>query len=162
MKKNKKRIMSFILALWLMNNVTYDHKVSLNYQIVTNEEYYALYSRGKVYIGDNDYINGLTNINDNDILIIDNRDAIDPDIRILSSYKILDSNIRNEILNILSIYEKEHPSSWKRTISSMRVEWFVHNILYYLNYETNRTKDVDFNNEDEKVYKKRIIKNIIR
>ena len=83
-------------------------------------------------------------------------------MKILSSYKINDSNIRNEILEIIAEYEKTYPSSWNRSINSMRVEWFVHNFLYYLNYEKNRTRDVDFNNSEQEIYSKKLIKKLIK
>lgn len=155
---NKKRILSGLLALWLMGNVSHDYKATPNYEIINDGAYFANYSNGKVYIGSKDYIKGLTNVDDDDILIIDGRNGNDPNMQILSSYRIVDVNSYNEILGIIEEYEKEYPSSWKRSISSMRIEWFVHNVLYYLNYKTERTKNVDFNNKDEKVYKKRIMK----
>ena len=162
MNTNKKRVLSGFLALWLMGNLSYDHKLSSNYEIRIEEEYFANYSKGKVYIGNKEFIDNLTDIKDNDILIIDNRDGEDPNIRILSSYKITDSNVRDEILEILLEYESIYPSSWERSFDSMRVEWLIHNMLYYLNYQKNRTQDVDFNNKDEKTYQKRkLLKKII-
>jgi len=35
----------------------------------------------------------------------------------------------------------------------MLIEWEVHNVLYNVHYQINRTKDVDFNNADEEVYR---------
>ena len=130
MNSNKKRILSGILALWLLGNISYDHKESFNYEIIEQEDYFANYSNGKVYIGTKEFIDSLTDINDTDILVIDERNKKDPDIKILSSYRIMDANIRNEILEIISIYEEKYPSTWKRSITSMKVEWFVHNVLY--------------------------------
>lgn len=154
MNKNKKRILSGILALWIMGNLSYDHKVIPNYEIVDKKNYYANYSNGKVYIGKRKNIEKITDASENDILILDRRDEDDPNMQILSSYRIIDANIQNEILEIINEYEKEYPSSWNRSTNSMRVEWFIHNVLYYLNYNRERTTDVDFNNEDAKVYRK--------
>ena len=157
----KKRILPGILALWLLGNISYDHKVENKYEIVMQEEHFANYSNGRVFIGSKEYIDNLTDISANDVLIVDGRNSDDPYMKILSSYKINDSNIRNEILEIINEYEKMHPSSWNRSINSMRVEWFVHNFLYYLNYEKNRTMDVDFNSEQE-IYSKKLIKKLIK
>lgn len=158
----KKRILSGILALWLIGNISYDHKVLPKYEIVINDNYFANYSNGKVYIGSKEYIDTLTDISASDVLIVDGRNSDDPYMKILSSYKINDSNIRNEILEIINEYEKMHPSSWNRSINSMRVEWFVHNFLYYFNYETERTKDVDFNNSEQEMYSKKLIKDLFK
>ena len=79
---NKKRILSGLLTLWLMGNLSYDHKVSLNYEIIAQEDYFARYSHGKVFIGSKEYINSLSNISDNDILIIDDLEAKDPDMKV--------------------------------------------------------------------------------
>ena len=125
---NKKRILTGVLALWLMGNMSYDHKVSHNYEIVAQGHYFANYSNGKVYIGNKRFIDSLTDVSDNDILIIDSRKDKDPSMRILSSQRILDRNVCNEIIDIIEEYEKEHPSSWDRSVSSMKIEWFVHNI----------------------------------
>lgn len=113
---------------------------------------YSEYSKGNVYIGNIDYLNTL-DVNENDILILDKRDDEDPDIKIYDSYLILDSNVIEEILDIILAYEKENPSNWNRTKSTMRTEWFFHNLAYYLNYQRDRTKDVDLNNYDEENYK---------
>ena len=158
----KKKILSGILALWIMGNISYDHKSLPNYEIVMQDDCFAQYSIGKVYIGSVKFISNLDNISLNDILIVDNRKNDDPSIKILSSYKITDANIRNEILEIIAEYEKENPSSWNRSINSMKVEWLVHNILYYLNYEKNRTQDVDFNNSEQEIYSKKLIKNLVK
>ena len=113
-----------------MGNLSYDHKVIPNYEIVDKKNYYANYSNGRVYIGKRKYIEKLKDVNDNDILILDRRDEDDPNMQILSSYRIIDANIQNEILEIINEYEKEYPSSWNRSTNSMQVEWFIHNVLY--------------------------------
>ena len=113
---------------------------------------YSKYSKGNIYIGNSDYLKSL-NINENDILILDKRDSHDPDIKVYDSYLIVDSDVIDEILDIIINYEKEFPSEWSRTKETMKIEWLVHNIAYYLNFQRERTKDVDFNNLDEVYYK---------
>ena len=84
-------------------------------------------------------------------------------MQIYSSYKISDTNVRNEILNILMEYEKKHPSKWERSLNSMKVEWFVHNLLHLFNYRLDHTTDVDFNNADEEIYNvKNNVKRLIK
>ena len=156
MTKNKEKLILILLLFWLLKNTSYNYNVSNNYEIVMEDDCFARYSKGRVFIGSKEYIESLIDIDENDILIIDNRDRDDPNMKILSSYKINDYRTRDEILKIIFEYEKKNPSSWKRTISSMKLEWFVHNVLYYLNYETKRTRDVDLNNNDEKKYSKRL------
>jgi len=155
MTKTKKKLLIFFILMWLVKKISYDYNFSSNYEIVMEDSYFARYSKGRVYIGNREYINSLNDIDENDILIIDNRNSKDPDMKILSSYRIMDYRLRDEILNIITEYERRYPSSWNRSVSSMKVEWIVHNILYYLNYKTYRTRDVDFNNEDEKIYRKK-------
>ena len=44
----------------------------------------------------------------------------------------------------------------------MLVEWEVHNYLYSIGYRIDRTTDVDFNNQDEKVYDNVVLKSLLR
>ena len=44
----------------------------------------------------------------------------------------------------------------------MKYEWFVHNLFYYFNYQINRTMDVDFNNNDEGIYTRKKVKEVIK
>ncbi len=157
----RKRVLSFFLAMWMLGNLSYENKMSLNYEIVEDEDYFARYSRGKVYIGKQEDLGNLQDISERDILILDCRDEKDPDMKVLSSHQIDDPAARAEILQIISEYEKKHPSSWNRTIEAMSVEWGVHNLLYSLNYKQHRTREVDFNNKDEEVYRNKILQYII-
>ena len=76
----------------------------------------------------------------------------DFNMSIHDSYKIIYSDDQNAILTILIHYDKEYPSEWNRTLESMKNEWDIHNICYYLGYETERTGTVDLNNFDEEMY----------
>lgn len=115
------------------------------------------YSKGKIYIGDDAYLSSLENVEENDILVLDERKEYDPNMKIYDSYKINNIDDLEEILNVLLNYEKNNPSDWNRTLKSMRNEWLYHNVLYFINYQRDRTKDVDLNNVDEKTYVKAII-----
>lgn len=48
----------------------------------------------------------------------------------------------------LKAIRSEHPESkvWERCLSSLYLEWTVHNFLYEIGYERERTKDADLDN----------------
>ncbi len=58
-----------------------------------------------------------------------------------------------EIVESLLLQEEEYPSQWERTKNSMIREWLAHNAMHLFGYEIDRTKSVDFNNDDEKTYR---------
>lgn len=105
------------------------------------------YKDGTIYIVDE--IKDKEKIKENDICILDQRDNIDPNIKIFDSYKIKSNENIEEIVNKIIDYEKEYPSNWNRTKESLISEWYIHNQLYFLNIKPSSTKDVDFNNNDE-------------
>ena len=119
---------------------------------------YGKYSDGLVYIGNKSYINEINEFNDGDILINENGKYV----RILSSYKVIDKDKRNEILCILKDYEINHNSKNIRSIESMRMEWFIHNLLYEYDFQIERTRDVDFENWEEYLYKNKILSRILK
>lgn len=146
-----------------MLSYLYKHKYNPNYCILEeNADAYASYSNGLVYIGDENYINSLKNVNPNDVLIIDERNLSDPNMLICNSYVIDNKDLRNEILEIICSYEKDHPSNWDRTIESMRFEWFCHNVSHFFNYRTDRTSEVDLNNKDEDKYNQKVLSRIFK
>ena len=60
---------------------------------------------GNIYIGNQEYLDSLENINNNDVLILDMRDdEHDPDVKIFDSYKINDKVNMKRILNYLIEY----------------------------------------------------------
>jgi hypothetical protein len=89
-------------------------------------------------------------------------DHLDPNASILSSYRITDKDERNEILNVLKLYGQINDTRWNRSIDSMRVEWTVHNFFYELNYERDRTQNVDLDNSEEKLYNNYVLKRLIK
>ena len=100
-----------------------------------------------IYISEN-YID----INKNDILIIDDRQH--SDIMIINSYKIDSVNTQDKIIDLILDYNKKYPNkNWIRTKNSMKTEWFIHNILYKFGIYKNRTRSVDFETNEENLYK---------
>ena len=123
---------------------------------------YAIYSHGNVYILKDQEKTKKLSLQENDIVIIDQRDGNNPNFKVIASYMINDKNIRNEIIEIMQEYNREYPSNWKRTNEALRLEWYVHNLLHDLNYELDHTTDVDLDNNDEDVYNKPFINKIIK
>ncbi len=157
-----KKFFIFIFLNLILLIIRYDERIFPKYKIIDEDKIFASYSLGNVYIGNIDFLKKLSNTSDKDVLILDKRGESDPTIKIISSYKIVDNNIQNEILNILIEYEKRYPSKWERTMRSMKKEWIAHNLLYYFDYQINRTEDVDFNNNDEDAYSKEALKDTIK
>ena len=99
-----------------------------------------------VYISKN-YIN----VNKGDVLIIDDRK--NNDIKIIDSYKINNSEFQNKIISLILKYNKDYPNNnWIRTRKSMKLEWFIHNLLYKFNICKKNTKSVDFSIKEEIIY----------
>lgn len=157
-----KCIILFVFLISILFILRFDSKYATSYNIINNGIIFATYRDGNVYIGNSEFINKLENVKENDILILDDHKNSDPDYKIISSYKITDNNIQNEILSILLEYARINPSSWHRSMKSMKIEWIAHNLLYYFDYQTIRTRDVDFNNSDENVYNERMLKDTIK
>lgn len=104
---------------------------------------------GNIYIGREEYLNGLKNITDKDVLILDQSYISNPNFRIYNSYKITNLEDMTYILNILLEYERNNPSKWDRTLISMRNEWLIHNLAYRFEINKVRAKDLDLDNDDE-------------
>lgn len=144
----KKKILSIIVAMFFMNSKA----------VAEKEGYHTEYSNGVIYIGDREYLENLKDVSKNDILVLDARSDVDPDMKVLASYLINDLDIQKEILEILLEYEKNNPSRWDRSLKSMQREWYAHNLMALFSYKRDRTMDVDFNNSDEEKYTKEYIK----
>lgn len=121
-----------------------------NYEFEKKSDY--IYSKGNIYIGSEEYLNEINYAKKDDILVLDERNDEDPDIKIYDSHKIQETKLMMEILKEIKKYEENNPSKWNRSLESMRNEWMYHNLSYYLNYEVERTRDVDLNNADEQKY----------
>ena len=115
---------------------------------------FNIYASDYIVNKDNYKVHITTNKNitsNNEILIIDDRDNYD--IQVINSYKIKDSKMKKEIIDIILEYNKMVPNyKWKRTKDSMYYEWIVHNILYKYHLYKKHTISVDFDNKDEYKY----------
>lgn len=164
MNNNKRKKLICTTAL-LATLLVYPYKKEYNpkYKILNDPNGpFASYSLGYIYIGSRSYLLDLPNVGPNDVLIEDQRYFEDPNMSIYQSYNIVDKDIRNEILEVICIYEQIYPSKWDRTIDSMRLEWFCHNLSYNLNYKTEKSCDVDLNNDDESKYSSKVLQRIFR
>lgn len=96
MKNNtKNKILFTSILVMLILSYPFKHKYKKNYNIL-DDDAFASYSGGLIYIGNSEYINNLENINDGDILVIDERDSSDPEMIICDSY-----NIKDKILEMM-------------------------------------------------------------
>ena len=130
------------------------------YHVVTQEsESFGDYSNGSVYIGDLEYLESLEGLDkENDVLVVDERGKEDSNMKIINSYVVDDEEQMKGVITLLCEYENMYPSNWERSEYTMYREWVIHNLCHSFNYEINRTTDVDFNNEDESLYKSLIFK----
>ena len=86
-------------------------------------------------------------------IVIDGRnDVSNPYMKIIFPELITNKEIREENIEVIQIYEYYRPSEWHRTNSSMRLQWFDHNIKYFLSHNLGKTVDVKFSNNQEKKY----------
>ena len=160
-KKKKLALIGALAILLTYHSIDYQYHPT--YEILEEQEdAFATYSEGRIFIGNGKFLKSLTDVNDKDILILDERNKEDPNFKIFNSASITNKNIRNEILEVLCRYEECFPSRWDRTIESMRVEWFMHNLSYFFEYQRNRTTDVDLNNNDENYYNNPILRKILK
>ena len=122
--------------------------IPANKTLVKNKT--ASYSKGNVYI-DSSLPSDITD-NPFDVFVIDKRNNSNPNMKICDSYRICSVEDREAIIDILLKYEEDNKSEWNRTKESLLMEWYVHNLLYELGIERGRTRDVDFDNDDENKY----------
>lgn len=96
--------------------------------------------------------NNYININNDDILIIDDRQ--NNNMQIVNSYRITNKKTQDRIIDIILKYNKEYPyNNWTRSKNTMKLEWYIHNFLYSFNLYKNSTKSVDFHSSEEFFYK---------
>jgi hypothetical protein len=111
----------------------------------------------KTYYIENTYIDtyndNVITIKDDDIIVIDLRNK-KQNMKILSSYKIEKTKEQEAILDVIIDYSLKYPANkeWNRSKEAMLKEWEVHNFLYNLNLYLSHTRDVDFEEKEEKQY----------
>ena len=154
MKKFKTVLVATAFSIFSVSMLKSDYVYQPQYEILTevDNDAFASYQNGLIYIGDSSFINSLDHVNENDIIVMDNRNTDKSSIQVVSSYEITDKDVRNDIICVIDEYLKLYPSDFNRSIESMRLEWLVHNILYGVNYEVDRTRDVDFETSEEDLY----------
>lgn len=162
--KNKKKMLLLMSACLLLVSCKDSKKIEDPIYDVSSylSKPYATYSMGNIYIGNKEYLQGLSNLSKYDILIEDQRTNKNPNMRIYDSYTVYDPNVRREILEAICNYEREDPSEWERSISSMEAEWYFHNLSYFFSIQKERAKDVDLDNDAEYKYNNSIIKKITK
>ena len=87
---------------------------------------------------------------ENDYFAVDRREASDPEIVVMDSYRANSDALIRQLCQILLDHEAAHPTDWDRTIDSMAAEWEVHNMAYSMDYKIDHSQHVNLNNADEK------------
>ncbi len=143
----QKKIALGIMLLFLLNC----NKDSINNGVLTSvvsEEGFGEYSKGRVFVGDQAYLDSLE-VENGDVLVLDERDGANPNMKVYNSASITDDKDIEIIIRYLLKYEEMDPSDWDRTFRSMRKEWIWHNISYALRLRRDLSRDVDLDNADE-------------
>ena len=156
--------MSFCLILSSLPDREYNPTYSINqeYDQSNTKVPFATTSRGDIYIAKLRDIRKIAKTaDDNSVLIVDQRSAKDPNIKIKSSKEITNKDEMKEILEVVQVYNETYPSDWERSTEAMMNEWEVHNICSDLSVLPSHTDDVDFNNDDELLYKPKILTKLL-
>lgn len=161
MSKTKRKVAALIVSAGLFLYCSGENNYHPNFVINRNSPAFGSYSKGNIYIGSQSFLDRLKDVGENDVLVLDERKRSDPNMKIINSGKIINKNDRNDILEVISKYEEKNPTKWDRTIDSMKLEWFLHNLLYILNYATDHSIDVDLNNEDEDYYNNKLLMKLL-
>lgn len=160
-KQTKGKIIFTAIFLALIVGHLQDYEYHPEYEILEDGQAYACYRDGDIYIGDEEYLK-CVNCKPGDVLICDTRNAEDSNFKIYDSYHVTDKEARNDIIEVLLRYEEENPSNWNRTKESMRLEWYVHNLIHDFTPETDHSTDVDLNNSDEQIYDIKVLRRILK
>lgn len=165
-KKSKKNILVYLSAFLVALSLSQSKHKKSEIETDTKDKIYEIcgtYNRGNIYV-----CKALTNVdkvyevcNENDVVVVDQCDLKDPNMKIVSSYKITDKEEMKQILNVIKDYCNDKHSNFERSIKSMQNEWIVHNICSNLSIKRDHTDDVDLNNGDESLYNSKIIGKIV-
>ena len=114
-------------------------------------EIIPLKTGGKLHIIKLEDRSSVGKVPEEDVLVIDDRNPSNPSFQVMDSFLIRNGKRREEILNALIQYDREHPSEtrWIRTISSLKKEWLAHNAAYRLHFFRSSARHVDLDNRDE-------------
>lgn len=166
-KSNKKSIAIYLSIMLIILTLSHSKVKKIESDSsCESEESYGLYNLSKI-----DNVHFCSSIleaeelcktcDESDIIIVDQSDFNDPNIKIMSSYRVTDVQEMRKILEIIREYCNNKDSEWNRSIESMLNEWTIHNICSSLLIKRSSTDDVDLNNADEIVYKSKIITKIL-
>ena len=164
MRKSLQRKLLYTASLLFLIQGGFETEMKSNYEIFEKDMFFDRYRYGKIYIGKYAFLKScLDYYEEGDIFILDQRDRKgNPNMKIYASYLIDDKEVRSEILEVLCRYEDCYPSDWDRSIDSMKLEWFMHNLSYSLHHKRNRTTDVDLDNLDEAKYDNKLLCKILK
>ena len=162
MKGKWKRVLAFLEALIIVFMTrSCEAKTSPERDPAMIEVAYGSYDDGLIFIGDEFFLEQI-HPEEGDILVLDQRDARDPNMKIISSHLVRSARDRDAILQVLCQYEEEDPSRWERTFVSMKKEWRFHNWCHAFMVEPDRSADVDLNNADEEIYHDNVLQKILK
>ena len=124
-------------------------------------EAYSTYSKGNIYIADKDTILDVL-VESDDIYIIDDRNSPNPNMVVVNSYKIRSKEDIDRLIDTILQYEEENPSDWERTRASLYNELKLHNAGFDVGFQRIRTRNVDFDNEDEDKFNTPLLRRLIK
>lgn len=148
-KRLKKKILMIIVQINILCSLLSCKKQNIYYEEKESSVIYMLENMNIEIIQNYYSSNG-------DIVIYDYRNDENPGIKIYDSYKIKKIKDMKQIIDVIYHYNNNFvfTSKLKRTELSMLLEWIIHNICYDLNINTDKTKDIDFNNNELKYFLK--------
>ena len=161
MKKNIRNKFALLGTVFVLLSYKTFRPYQVRYELLEDEVAFATYRSGLIYIGSEDLCSQIT-LEDGDVFVLDQRNYLDPNMKICQSCDIHSLEERNEILEVLQIYEQENPTRWNRSIESMQLEWTMHNISYAFHHKMDSSVDVDLNNADEENYNNKVLQKIMR
>lgn len=166
-KNNRKRLTAYLSMMLILLSLLHSRGENINFEEYNDEQETSeidyLYKESNVYICGSlkDGIELGNVCKDSDIIVVDQSYYKDPNMKILSSYKVKDDEQMRQILEIIKKYCDSKETNWDRSIESMQNEWIIHNICSSLLIRNDRTDDVDLNNGDEIIYKSKILSKIL-
>lgn len=110
------------------------------------------WSRGRVYLAKKENLKEARRCaQKGDVVILEDRDAADPNLQVQQSWRIRRRRNQKEIANVMLAYNAAHPlgKGWNRTAGSIVTEWRIHNLAYLFGYKRDHSGDCDLNNADE-------------
>ena len=163
-KSNWKSKAIFLGAVLLVCSYYQQPHSESKYEIINEKGgAYASYSEGLIFIGDGDFLEQLDCVHDGDIIVEDQRSKDDnPCMKVYQSCDVRSSREMDEVLSVLCEYENEYPSDWERSVPSMKLEWFCHNLSYDFCFCRDRSTDVDFDNHEEVLYDHKVLNKILK